>query len=151
MCSFYGWVIFHRMHVTLFLYPFVSRWTSRLLPCSSIVNSAAVNIGVHVSFSILIFSKLICFTQKFWFQFPQGICLVVGLRGHMVVLFLFIFEEAPYHLPQWLYQFTSPPTVQEGSLFSTSSPAFTVSWLFDDGQFWPVWSDISLWFWFAFL
>ena len=39
-----------------------------------IVNRAAMNIGVHVSF-------------QFWF--PQGICLVVGLLGHMVVLFLF--------------------------------------------------------------
>ena len=37
------------------------------------VNSAAMNIGIHVYFSI-------------WF--PQGICLGVGLLGHMVVLFL---------------------------------------------------------------
>ena len=39
---------------------------------SYVVNSVAVNIGVHVSFSI---------------KFPQGICPVVGLLGHMVVLF----------------------------------------------------------------
>ena len=39
----------------------------------AIVNSAAVNIGVHISFSILVL---------------QGICLGVGLLGHMVVLFL---------------------------------------------------------------
>ena len=39
----------------------------------AIVNSAAMNTGVLVSFSI-------------WF--PQGICLGVGLLGHMVVLFL---------------------------------------------------------------
>ena len=39
----------------------------------TIVNSAAVNTGVHVSF-------------QFWF--PQGICLGVGLLGHIVVLFL---------------------------------------------------------------
>ena len=32
----------------------------------------------------------------------------------------------PYRLPQWLYQFTFPPTVQECSLFSTPSPAFIV-------------------------
>ena len=31
-----------------------------------------------------------------------------------------------YSSPQWLYQFTFPPTVQEDSLFSTSSPVFTV-------------------------
>ena len=38
-----------------------------------VVNTAAVNTGIHVYFSI-------------WF--PQGICLGVGLLGHMVVLFL---------------------------------------------------------------
>ena len=39
----------------------------------TVVDSAAVNNGILVSFSI-------------WF--PQGICLGVGLLGHMVVLFL---------------------------------------------------------------
>ena len=39
----------------------------------AIVNSAAVNTGICVSFQL-------------WF--PQGICPVVGLLGHMVVLFL---------------------------------------------------------------
>ena len=39
----------------------------------AIVNSAIVNIGVCVSF-------------QFWS--PQGIWLVLGLPGHMVVLFL---------------------------------------------------------------
>ena len=36
------------------------------------------------------------------------------------------FKASPYHLPQWLYQFTFPPTVQEHSLFFTPSPAFIV-------------------------
>ena len=63
----------------------------------------------------------------------QGICLGVGLLGHMVVLFL-VFKESPYHLPQWLYQFTFPPTVQEHSLFPKASPAFIVCRLFDDGH-----------------
>ena len=35
----------------------------------AIVNSAAMNVGVHVSFRIVVFS---------------GICPVVGLLGHMV-------------------------------------------------------------------
>ena len=39
----------------------------------AIVNSAVMNNGIHVLF-------------QFWF--PQGICLGVGLLGHMVVLFL---------------------------------------------------------------
>ena len=40
----------------------------------AIVNSAAVNNGIHVSF--------------FQPWFPQGICLGVGLLGYMEVLFL---------------------------------------------------------------
>ena len=39
----------------------------------AIVNSAAINIEVHVSLDL-------------WFS--QGICPVVGLLGHMVILFL---------------------------------------------------------------
>ena len=39
----------------------------------AVVNSAAVNTGVHVSFSITFF---------------QDICPVVGLLGHIVLLFL---------------------------------------------------------------
>ena len=39
----------------------------------AIVNSVAMNNGIHESF-------------QFWF--PQGICLGVGLLGHMVILFL---------------------------------------------------------------
>ena len=44
------------------------------------------------------------------------------------------FKEPPYCSPQWLYQFTFPPTVKEGSLFSTPSPAFIVCRFFDDGH-----------------
>ena len=84
----------------------------------AIVNSAAVSIRIHVSFEL-------------WF--PYDICPVVGLLAHMVVLFLF-FKESPYCSPLWLCQFTFPPTVQEGSLFSTPSPAFVVCRFFDDGH-----------------
>ena len=34
----------------------------------------------------------------------------------------------------WFYQFTFPPTVQEGFLFSTPSPAFIFYRFFDDGH-----------------
>ena len=84
----------------------------------AIVNSAVMNKGIHVSLSISVSSGYM----------PRS-----GIAGHMVVLFL-VFKESPYCLPQWLYQFTFPPTVQECSLFSTPSPAFTVCRLFDDGH-----------------
>ena len=55
---FYGWVIFHCICVQLLLCPFACRWAFRLLswPGYCIVNSAAMNIGVHVSFWIMVFS-----------------------------------------------------------------------------------------------
>ena len=52
----------------------------------AIVNSAAMNNGIHVSFSI-------------WF--PQGICLGVGLLGHMVV----------FQWKQWLTLFLGAPKI----------------------------------------
>ena len=35
-------------------------------------------------------------------------------------------KDSPYSSPSWLYQFTVPSIVEEGSLFSTSSPVFIV-------------------------
>ena len=66
--EFYG-VVFHCVCVSQLLYPFICRWTSRLLHVLAIVNSAAVNNGVHVSFSVLVSSGYMA-------------------RSHMVVLFL---------------------------------------------------------------
>ena len=51
----------------------------------------------------------------------------------MVTLRL-VFEEPPCCSPSWLRQFTFPPAVWKGSLFSTPSPAFIVSRLLDDGD-----------------
>ena len=68
----------------------------------AIVNSAAMNIGVHVFFEI---------------QFSHGICPVVGLLGHTIVLSL-VFKEIST-LFSIVTLSTFPPTVQEGSLFSS--------------------------------
>lgn len=68
----------------------------------------------------------------FQVRFPRGICLEVGLLGPTVVLFL-VLKESPYHLPQWLHQFTLPPAVQECP-FSPHSPALVVCGFFDDGH-----------------
>ena len=48
---FYGLVIFHCIYIPHLLYPFICQWTLRL----ALVNSASVNIGVHVSFRIRAF------------------------------------------------------------------------------------------------
>ena len=73
----------------------------------------------------------------FELQFCPDICPGVGLQDHMVVLYLVYIqfsEEPPYCFPQWLYQFTFPPTVKEGSFFSTPSLAFVIYRLIIDGH-----------------
>ena len=42
-------------------------------------------------------------------------------------IYFSLFGEPPHSFPEWLHQFTFPPTAQEGSPFSTSSPTFVVS------------------------
>ena len=79
---FYGQVIFHHppthppTHThTHLLYPFIYGWTLRLLPYLAIVNSAAMNTGVHISFELVL-------------SFSSDKYLEVELLNHMVVLFL---------------------------------------------------------------
>ena len=71
-----------------------------------------------------------CFFQ-FWF--PQGICLGVGLLGHMVVLFL-AFSGTSILSSIEAVSIYIPPTVQACSLFSTPCPAFIVCRLFGNGH-----------------
>ena len=85
-----------------------------------------MNIGVHVSVQIRVLSKY------------------VPLSGLLVIqqLYFWLFEEPP----QWLHQFTLPSTVQEGSLFSTASPALVICRLFNDSH-----SDLCEWYFTAVL
>ena len=68
---------------------------------------------------------------ELWFS----LCIypVVGLLDHMVALFL-VFYGIYMQFSIVMYQFTFPPIVQEGSLFSTPSPAFIVCMYFDNGH-----------------
>ena len=87
--------------------------SNHLILCHPTVNSAAMNTGVHVPFPVLVSSG----------HTPSS--GIAGPRGSSTPFF----EESPYCLPQWLYQFTFPPTVQEGSIFSTPSPALFMDFL----------------------
>ena len=85
----------------------------------AIVHSAAMNNGIHVSFSILVSSRYMPRSE------------IAGSYGGFIPSFL----RSPYCLSSWLYQFTFLPTVQECSLSSTPSPSFIICKLFGDGHF----------------
>ena len=54
---FYGWVVFHCVYVPHLQYPFIYWWTLGCFHVSAIINSAAMNIWVHVSFWIIVLSR----------------------------------------------------------------------------------------------
>ena len=84
----------------------------------AIVNSAAMNIGVHVTFQI----------SFVWVYAQEWDCWIIWQ------LYFQFFKEPPYCSPQWLHQFTFPQTVWQGSSFSTPSLAFIICRLLDDGH-----------------
>ena len=76
----------------------------------AIINSTAVNTGVHVPFSIMVFSE---------YMPSNGIAWSCGS-------FVFSFLSNLHTILHSNYQFTLSPIGHEGSLFSTPSPAFIV-------------------------
>ena len=87
----------------------------------TIINNAAMNIWMHISFRINVFN------------FFHYLCVYPGveLLDPMAVLFS-VCEETTYYFPQWLYPFTLLPTVYKWSFFSKSLPTFDFCGLFDD-------------------
>ena len=98
------------------LYPFTYDAHLGCVHVLAIVNSAAMNIRVHASFSIFVSSGYM----------PRS--RIAGHDGGFTPSF---FKGSPYCLPKWLYQFSFPLTVQEGFLFSMSVPTFIVCRLSD--------------------
>ena len=80
----------------------------------AVINNVTMNIVVHVCFSVML---------------SLGYMPSSGIVGPYCYLFLFLKES-----PECLYQFAFPPTVQEGSLFSTPSPSFILCGHFGDGH-----------------
>ena len=63
-----------------------------------------------------------------WIYAQEWNCRIIYFQ-----LYFQFLKGPPYCSPQWLYQFTFPPTVQEFSLFFTPFPAFIICRLFNDG------------------
>ena len=87
----------------------------------AIVNSAAVNIRVHISFQTMAFSRYI----------PRN--GISGLYGNCILKIQFL-KNIHTVLHSGFYRFTFPPTMLEGPLLSIPFPAFIVCRLFDDGH-----------------
>ena len=87
----------------------------------AIVNSLVVNIGVHLSFQIVVF---------LWINAQEWNCWIICTST-----FDFL-KESLYCSLQWLYKFTFLPKVYEDSLFSTPFPAFVVCMFLDMLKCW---------------
>ena len=122
-CKWHYFILFLRLsNIPLhLLYPFICRWTFRLLPCLGYCKQCC---NEHWGACIFLkYGFLRIYAQEWdcWIMWQ---------------LYFQFFKEQLYCSPQWLYQFTFPPTAQEGSLFSTPSLAFVVYRLFFF-FFWP--------------
>ena len=122
---YYDWVIFHCIYHIL-----SQSSVGGHLGCFHvlvIVNNAVMNIGVHIlhPYAITFHFSIFSFVRKIPSSESTG--------SYCGYIFNF-FEKTPYCFPQWLHQFTFPPTVHKDSLFSTSSTAFVITCLFDDSH-----------------
>ena len=76
---FNSWIILHCVHVPHFLIHLSADGHLGCFQVLVVVNSAAMNNGIHMC--------------HFQFWFPQGLCLGVWFLGHMVVLFLVFLRD----------------------------------------------------------
>ena len=112
-----GLIVLQYIYVPHLLYPLICWWTFRWFPRLSYCEECCyehrgARIFLNQNF-VWIYAQNCQLIWQFYFQFS---------------------EESLYCFPQWLYQFAFPPTVQEGSLFSTLSPSFVIHRLFDNGH-----------------
>ena len=99
------------MYVPHLLCPSLCQWTFRLLPCP----------GYYKQCCSKLWGACIFWNYDFiWIYAQEWDCWIIWQ------LYFQFLKEHPNCFSQWLYQFieTFPPTVQEGSFFSTLSTTF---------------------------
>ena len=89
---FYSWVVFHYIYAAYFLYTFICHGHLGCFHVLVIVNSAVMNIGVHVSFWIRVFSR---YMPRSGISGSYGNSIFSFLRK----LILFSIVVAPIYIP----------------------------------------------------
>ena len=112
--------IFHCIDIPHLLYPFIYQQTGCFYVLAS-VNNAALNVGVQISFWV---REDFHFLPSF-FPTQKWKCWIIWYF-YFLIFMLFSIVATPIYIS---------PTVHKSSLFSTSSPAFVISYLLDNSHF----------------
>ena len=132
---FYGCVIFHCIYTPHLLYLLICRWPIRWLPC--------------LGYCRIVLQRTLGYMYLFKLWFYLDTCPGVGLQDHIIVLFLvFKGTSIPFSIVAIPIYISTNSVGEFPSLYILSSICLYTFWWW---SFWPVWGDVKLKFWFAFL
>ena len=106
------------IYVSYFLYPFINQWAFWLFPALAILNSAVVNIEVHVSFPATVFS---CYSSA---------CVASSQVWHLESGSLRAFSPTSMKsllINCLLWVFPWPPYLKDSSPLSPLAPSLFIS------------------------